>query len=384
MKKFDDVTLRLLWSAELALLACQVTGLTGAVSPLFALTFVLLAVYWVCLAVRQMPRLTWLAAALIALAVFHVLLNALVTSTAVSFAYLRKPMMFAAGVVSVLVGATGTVGCQTGRFLRFGNTALAVVLSLAHAVRYSGEEGFLTLGFSNPNTTGMFLAAVFGLELVSLRGSEAWWSRLCHLLTAVYLGYLTAETGARSAMLALAVETGFFLWSLIRRRRPLRLSPVFCQLAAVLPLFFALIYLVLLDNQQVTGMLEFLAGEGKPLTSRAEIWQEALSHIRKSPLLGAYSQLGASFQMHNSHLDILASYGLPVLVLTCLFLFCALRLRGENLSSEGLCAMGGCCALLLMGVGEAALFSGGLGICLFAGVFLLLAGEDRQEKGVEK
>jgi len=77
-------------------------------------------------------------------------------------------------------------------------------------------------------------------------------------------------------------------------------------------------------------------------------------------------------QMHNSHLDIAASYGIPVLILVCVLLARWLR------QGRGRYMIGFACALLL-GLGEAAVFSGGLGIYIFAGLFLLLAKGEKDE-----
>ena len=86
-------------------------------------------------------------------------------------------------------------------------------------------------------------------------------------------------------------------------------------------------------------------------------------------------------QMHNTHLDILVSYGTVILILTCYLLHSVIRSAdGENMKEETMVRL--CfCGTIIMGMGEAALFSGGLGIYLFAGMFLLLCNRDRSEAG---
>lgn len=381
-------TVRLLWAVELGTLLSVMAGWSGLVSPLFSLSFVLLALLWLLAAEEEMHRLTFLTAALAALALIHVLLNALLAGQAVTPSYLRKWAMFAAAAVTLLLGATLTADGRTGRFLLRGNTLLAVSMAALFLIRRremyllnGAESAYLTFGFSNPNTAGMFLAAVCGLELVSLRGSRARWERLLHLATVLCTVYFLLESGSRTALLALITEGVFFLCSLAGPAP--KFSRFLCAGMAVLPLAFAVGYLLLARLPGVEQMMSELAEQGKALDSRRSIWVTALTHVRGSPLLGAYSQLGGSFQMHNSHLDTLASYGASVLVLTCGWLYRLLRLRsgGGALSPVRLCCLGGFCAMLVLGVGEAALFSGGLGIHLFAGVFLLLAGIEPDEKG---
>lgn len=102
-----------------------------------------------------------------------------------------------------------------------------------------------------------------------------------------------------------------------------------------------------------------------------DIWTFALSLIEDSPLIGAYYEAGygtGMFQMHNTHLDTAVSYGVPTLVLVCLFLYLLLRQAQEGDRPVSALAF---MSVLLLGVGEAALLSGGLVFYLYAGLFLL-------------
>jgi hypothetical protein len=71
----------------------------------------------------------------------------------------------------------------------------------------------------------------------------------------------------------------------------------------------------------------------------------------------------------------------PVLVLVCVLLFIYIYQRGRRYSDKGqyMYIMAFCCALLL-GMGEAAVFAGGMGIYIFAGSFLLLANAEAEKK----
>ncbi|MBP1576223.1 MAG: hypothetical protein J6A68_01695, partial [Oscillospiraceae bacterium] len=88
-------------------------------------------------------------------------------------------------------------------------------------------------------------------------------------------------------------------------------------------------------------------------------------------------------QMHNTHLDLAASYGIPVMVFFCLLLTFYLYQREKNYSDKKsfFFLLGFICALML-GIFEAALVSGGMGIYLFMGIFLLLANPNRAEDEV--
>ena len=74
--------------------------------------------------------------------------------------------------------------------------------------------------------------------------------------------------------------------------------------------------------------------------------------------------------------DILASYGIIVFVMVCIFLYGVMRRKQERKQSytQTIALVGFICALLL-GIGEAALFSGGLSVYLYFGIFLLTNNE---------
>jgi ATP-dependent Lon protease len=114
---------------------------------------------------------------------------------------------------------------------------------------------------------------------------------------------------------------------------------------------------------------------------------ETIIQINRSHTLPSYGLLligpagtGKS-QMHNSHLDIAASYGIPVLILVCVLLTCYMHHRGRSYTQKSsyIYMLAFCCAILL-GIGEAAVFAGGMGIYIFVGTFLLLANMEDEEQ----
>ena len=143
------------------------------------------------------------------------------------------------------------------------------------------------------------------------------------------------------------------------------------------PILFVAGYLLLINIPWIQNALSFLVGEGKTLTSRLSVWEPAMEYLRLSPLFGAYSQIsngtGLS-QLHNTHLDIAASYGVIVLILVCVLLYKYLYQGGRYYANKWsyIYILGFVCTLIL-GIGEAALFSGSLGLYAFIGTFLLFS-----------
>ena len=77
-------------------------------------------------------------------------------------------------------------------------------------------------------------------------------------------------------------------------------------------------------------------------------------------------------QAHNTCLDVLTSYGVIVFALTVIFLTYILYWNGKKLAEKKFLYLAAFGCLLLMGTGEAALFSGGLCIQVVVGIFLAL------------
>ena len=117
-----------------------------------------------------------------------------------------------------------------------------------------------------------------------------------------------------------------------------------------------------------------------------EIWLRALRLWLSSPIFGAYAQASGgsgSSQFHNTHLDILVSYGPIVLCIVCFALYSLIYMSGKRQSRQQFLFTIGFTCEIILGVGEAAIFSGGLGVYLYAGTFLLLRNLCQPEAGME-
>ncbi|UKI12365.1 MAG: O-antigen ligase family protein [Oscillospiraceae bacterium] len=134
-------------------------------------------------------------------------------------------------------------------------------------------------------------------------------------------------TKSRNALLAVGLFTIVAIGFLLRRRRIAFRNGVL-GLVAVFPILFAIAYLFFIDNADSVKLLSFFAGEGKLLNSRSKVWKVAFQAFESSPVFGAYYQISGGTglsQMHNTHVDILTSYGLSVLVLVCVYLYLLMR-----------------------------------------------------------
>ena len=355
--------------------AVQPFGWDGLTSVLLAASFPMVAALWIVTTGKQLTgRDLWVLGTL-ALAAIAVLTELVVRRVLFSFGYFKKLVMFAATLLFFSVAGRLQNTASLRGFVAKVAMALAAVFWAAFLFRrdamylhQGAVSAYLTMGFTNPNLAALFLSMT--AMLLACRAKET--GRWVLYGAAAAMAYLAVLTKARNVLVALAV----FGLLLPGKRQRLRFPGIW----AWSPLVLAMLYLILVRQPFVQQMLQFLTEEGKSLDSRVEIWEGAMQMVARWPLLGAYGGISGGTgvsQMHNSHLDVAASYGVPVLVSVCTLL------RQWLKAGRGVYGIGFLGAVLL-GFGEAAVFSGGLGIYIFAGVFLLLAKEEDHAIGVHQ
>lgn len=386
LTQMDAILIRMLYLAAAGIVVLTVVGANTAASMLFNLTFVLVVLLWCAGALRSV---TWTDAVLIltvGLALSHVIINAFLEQTQVSFGYFKKYLMFICTLVYFQAAYKLQLDDKTEKFLLRIISILAVCfivyfyLNPVEVYMMRGRvSNYLTFGFTNPNLTAMFLLCIYTGELFQLFRSRNFFAALWHLALAVMMGWFIWETESRNCLMTLMLETVLCIL-LYLTRKGFRLPKWFSLLIAVWPILFALAYVAFIRSEHIQQLFSFMASEGKGLDARVSIWMAALQHYSRSPIFGAYSQISQGTgisQMHNTHMDILASYGTVILVLVCYLLYSVLRSSSGETKADTMkkiCFAG----TIIMGMGEASLFSGGLGIYLFAGAFLLLCSKEQQ------
>ena len=387
LTQMDAFLIRALYLSAAGIVFATVLGLNPAASALFALTFFLVVLLWLSGTVRQVVRTDAIVLLTIGLALGNIVINASAEEARVTFGYLKKYIMFSSTLVYFQAACKLRIDEDTEKFLLTLASVIAAFFAAAYALELSNlyvirgrVSDYLTFGFTNPNLTALFLVCIFSCELLQVFRSRKIFRKLVHLLLAGALCFFVQKTGSRNCLMTIILET-VLCGALQFRKRGVRLPKWAALLAAVWPLLFAGLYLAFVDSEWITETFAFIAAKGKGLDSRIEVWLPALNSYAESPLFGAYSQISRGTglsQMHNTHLDILASYGIVPLVLVCGLLYG--MIRGSGNGREETMARICFASAIIMGMGEAALFSGGLGIYLFAGMALLLCGRQREER----
>lgn len=380
------------------ILMLDVLQLDAYITAVYYGTFVLVFYLYVHITQRGFDGKDLLVPVIIVAALFSVLMNAVFDSTyGISFVYFKKVIIFSTTVL--LLSITGKVSADKG--IRKYLVAVYTVLSLLLVALYFvfgnalySHDGiqtvFLYFNFTNPNLAGLFLAVFAMQQFVEVFGQKGLVRRALHMVLAGFMMYFVFKTQSRTALLILAV---FILFCFcINRKRYVRcsFSPVTTAILVLIPIVFILFYFLVLDSEFVNSLMQTLSlvSEGKQLDSRYHVWKEGLEMFLQSPLFGAYYQISygtGTSQMHNTHLDILCSYGIATFLMVLVFLHRLIYNGGREYASRKQFAyMVAFAFVILLGMGEATLFAGGLGFYLLAGGLVLIANSEVPEEVVEE
>lgn len=343
------------------------------VSILFATSFILSFIY-----LRHfLSRFPLSLLLLIGLCFVNVVMNAFLSNGNVGFNYLKKLIMFSSFVLMMHYSCS-EAGSFNDKSLTLIKTipilgALELILSFFFLGNTETFAHAILLGFSNSNFAGMWLLhfILYSVLLLLDCKEHRWLVLLVPVIVLLcWLLYLTETRSCFIAIVAFVIvlTLGFF---------KIKIPPWSCILIAAFPMIFAIIYLNTIHSEWTKNVFSFMISEGKGLYSRVWVWNNALASYLRHPLLGDY--YGISYgtgqsQLHNTHMDILCSYGIMPLVL---FVFILTRVLKQMLVSaetfKQYAAFAAFCATLIMGSFEAAMVSGAMGMNLLTVGFIVLA-----------
>jgi lipopolysaccharide cholinephosphotransferase len=298
-----------------------------------------------------------------------------------SFDYYKKYFIFCSTVIFLFITSIVVINKKTYQFILVTNILIGVVYIYSYFFRpkvyYAGG---LTLNFSNPNLTAMWILQTIFYLIITFLFCRKTYIRILLMIFIGFLIDLLIETRGRTSILALIAFISLAYYILIRRKIIIKkylVTPVI-----LFPIIVVLIYFFFIKTG-IINYFGFIVSEGKSLYSREVIWSNALDAIKQNPFLGAYyiiSNGTGKSQMHNSHLDIWASYGIFVFVSLMIYIIRIVKsLINYSISKIQIISLLAFFSVIMMGMGEAALFSGGQGIYILGCSFLLLA---KHELGV--
>lgn len=388
-QKIDGLLLKLQLLLAAMMVVAQTLGMDSLTSYMFLGTFPLTIVLWLRTIRRHITVLDLLMVFTIALAGLNVLINGSITAAGMGFAYMKKLMIFAVTMIFLQTAHRLRVQADVVNFIhRLVDLLVLYLIAIffllnVRVFNISGRRSaYLTFNMDNPNLTALFLSCLYMLELYRLFTPAKWYIKLLHVGMAVFVAVFVVMTQSRNCMMVLLLFTLICARLIFKGKGARTLGPVNAALIAIFPAVFMGGYFLMVNLPALQKSFDFLVSEGKGLDSRDRIWGPALEHLVSSPVVGAYNQIsngtGVS-QMHNTHLDVACSYGIPVLILVCILLWFYLHQGGRRYAQKSsyIYMLAFACAIIL-GIGEAALFSGGLGLYIFVGSLLLLSSYEEE------
>ncbi len=372
------LTLEMLLCAAMVWFTCSKNGTMA--SHCFTVSFIVLLLVFINYMIKkfeEIDEIDGLLLIIIAISVFSVFLSLFNAERAVTFEGLKSYFMFLSTVIFFRLAEKIKIGRKTADLIFGFNIIISLIYIYcrrAYPQDYvEGGSTMLTLNFSNPNFTALFVCisllymflGIFYYKNIIMKG-------ICLILSISNFSILL-ETGSRNPLVAFVLFLVIFILSYLKSN--LRFTKWFSVIINASPTIFMVVYLNFISVIIEKGWLDFLVSRGKNLNSRVKIWEWFLEGLENKWLLGDYANLTGN--AHNSHLVVLCSYGLIVLVLVIVFTHkISISLAEKTQNRFQFSCLMAFFAILFMGFGEGALYSGGLGIYILGGTFLTLANSD--------
>ncbi len=353
-------------------------GAYSLVSLCFTMSFIVLLIYTGYRVSKGKFSIQTLL--VVVFAALNVVINAMVSSgSSLGFDYFKKVIMFISFVLFLYYSYTDSVSGKVAEITLYTPCAAGVLLIISYFLlgNTATYARGITLGFTNPNFTGMWLLHIaIYMFLVIIDAAQKPLLRIAMGGCFIAITWLIVLTLARSCLfgliffLALCLLKKFFRLDLLKNK-------IFLIVVILIPLLFVFSYYYLIRSSWFLNTFSFLVSEGKPLTSRTVVWSPAIESLKSNFLLGDYYGISngtGSSQMHNTHLDVLCSYGIITfgLFLGSLYSACV---RSEKFSSDfrNYCALAGFLSIVIMGTFEAGIVAGAMGLNFLTGGLLIIA-----------
>ncbi len=238
-------------------------------------------------------------------------------------------------------------------FLLKVNIIIAIIFILLSRSKfaYSGRLPLLYLGYSNPNTTAIYLLLNQAILIMFVGAIKKKWIKCGVLLLSIYEVYLISLTGSRTCLVASLLIFIFYLSG-----KKIHVPKVLIIFAIIFPLLFVVFYTGLYASRQYTNTM-FL---GKELFSgRERLFYEIVTELKDSFILGDVKYYNFA-NSHNGPLTIISNLGIVGYFLFIVYyLFFIFSYYKKNSSTQQNIALMVILATFFHSASEAVLMVGG-------------------------
>ena len=227
---------------------------------------------------------------------------------------------------------------------------------------------FISMNFSNSNLLGMWILQAVAFAFINSFWQKGFLKKGISIVLIILNIRLLLLSGTRNALLALVLGG---LIVLLYSYKNKKYSKALLVGVSVFPILFMVFYLYTFPFLSKNKFILNFITEGKGIDSRYDVWVATLYNLKGRFFTGSYFSLAGN--VHNSHLVVLASYGIIVLILTVIFLYKTMSVANNQCETpfQKLCLVA-FFITVFMGIGEGSLFSGAVGLYIPACIYLLL------------
>lgn len=406
MKKIDVLLFEALFLLVAGIVMSRVVGLKSISSLLFLATFPVTVLLWLSSLSEGLDKTDWIMISAVGLAVFSVVINLVANLMAgnpgVGGSYFKKGIMFALSLMFLQTCNKMRAPGILRELLHLLNAGMVVFFTLVHLLFRDKMHmlndiptKYSAFNFSNPNLTAIFFTCIFMLEVIRLMSVREQWKQILHAALAALMAYFIYDTRSRNGLLVMVLFMAAVCCVVLRKQIrekihitvPRRMILPAAAGIALIPTAFAVLYMTFIGSEWVNKVFAFLEDKGKKLNSRVKEWRPAFDAIREQPLFGDYYGISdgtGAGHMHNTHIDMAASYGLPVMFLVCALLTIYIWQRGKQYKKQSqMLYMIGFCCVLMLGIFESVMFSGGMASYVYMGAFLMLSCPEYRKERTE-
>ena len=352
-------------------------GNSQIVSILFSSTFIVLAINLIVLFRKaKLERRDYHTVVIMFIIIVVAFLSVIIVAHDVSFNYFKKYIMFSSTIIFLFIVSRAIVTTALIDFMLKMNIILCVAyymfFLLGDAPYYGGG---LTLNYTNPNLLALWLLHGILFLIISIFYFKSKVLKLLSIGAVIIVLFMVIETKTRSVLLSLVIFTIMLVFIVFSRR--FKFGNFFTAVLILYPIIFAVIYMNAINNPNLIESLDFMTSPGKGLDSRVRIWTDSFAVTKNNLLFGNYYSISdgtGMSQLHNTHIDVLASYGYLVFSGFLIYLYSiALRIANNCESRLQKIALASFFAVIIAGSGEAAFVSGSVGMYILSCSYLLIA-----------
>lgn len=231
----------------------------------------------------------------------------------------------------------------------------------------------LTLGFSNPNQTGIIIFSTLSILLIMIRKCMVSKIQKIIFRTQIFgLSFLLILTDARTSILGYLFFLVFYL-----KRKKTKINSLVSDAIICFPIIFIYLY----DALSKTNLQNVTFLGKKLFSGRQRVYEEVLSMF-SNKFFGNLSYF--DFQnSHNALLTILVNIGIVGLFLYLAFTIMSFNSFNRRCNTPGgFMSMVAILALFIMGCTETAVLTGGTIYYVYMFVILLLSNNNSQRKDI--